>query len=181
MVLESPALTRTERNLWNAIVAEALAYLKYNAYAHKALDEGHPEVAQIFQEVAGAENIHDMNHLRVSGDIGTSTENLRAVTTGEAKEASTVYPTMIQEALEEGRADAVESFAMAMERDLHHLEVFTHALAHLEARRSRAANAAAAPSAPVALQPGEQAPGETAADPRSPSVPRRADLRRRGR
>ena len=84
MASKPPALTKTEKNLWNAIVAEALAYLKYNAYAHKALEEGHPEVAQIFQEVAGAETIHGMNHLRVSGDIWTSAENLRTVTAGEA-------------------------------------------------------------------------------------------------
>ena len=44
-------MTKTERNLWSAIVAEALAHLKYNAYAHRALEEGHPEVAQVFQEV----------------------------------------------------------------------------------------------------------------------------------
>ena len=60
-------LTKTERNLWNAIVTEAMAQLKYSAFAHKALEEGHPEVAQVFQEVAGAENIHGMNHLRVFG------------------------------------------------------------------------------------------------------------------
>ena len=70
-------LSKTERNLWNAIISEAMAQLKYNAYAHKALQEGHPEVAQIFQEVSGAENIHGMNHLRVSGEIKASIENLR--------------------------------------------------------------------------------------------------------
>ena len=51
-------MTKTDRNLWNAIIGEAMALLKYNAYAIKALEEGHPEIAQIFQESAGAENIH---------------------------------------------------------------------------------------------------------------------------
>ena len=51
MAAEPSMLTKTDKNLWNAIVSEALAYLKYNAYAHKALEEGHPEVAQVFQEV----------------------------------------------------------------------------------------------------------------------------------
>ena len=55
MASESPGMTRTEKNLWSAIVGEAMAYLKYNAFAHRALEEGHPEVAQVFQEVAGAE------------------------------------------------------------------------------------------------------------------------------
>ncbi len=135
MSSESPALTKTERNLWNAIVAEALAHLKYNAYAHKALEEGLPEVAQIFQEVAGAETIHGINHLRVSGDIGTTAENLHTVAVGESKEASTLYPRMIQDALAEGRTDAADSFGMALERERHHLEMFTQALEQLQARQ----------------------------------------------
>ncbi|GIT70173.1 MAG: hypothetical protein Ct9H300mP27_12770 [Chloroflexota bacterium] len=42
MATDTPDLTKTERNLWNAIVGEALAYLKYNAFAHKALEKGAP-------------------------------------------------------------------------------------------------------------------------------------------
>ena len=63
------SLTRTERNLWNAIVTESVANMKYQAFSQQALIEGHPEVAQIFQEVAGAEYIHGINHLRVAGDV----------------------------------------------------------------------------------------------------------------
>ena len=43
MVTRSESMSKTQKNLWNAIVAEALAYLKYSAYAHRALEEGHPE------------------------------------------------------------------------------------------------------------------------------------------
>ena len=154
MTLESPILTRTERNLWSAIVSEAMAYLKYNAYAHKALEEGYPEVAQIFQEVAGAETIHGLNHLRVAGDVGTTPENLHAVTIGESKEFSTIYPRMIRDAQEEGRQDAADSFALALEREQHHLDMFSRALEQLEARRSRAGtNAPAAPAQPADIVP----------------------------
>jgi VIT1/CCC1 family predicted Fe2+/Mn2+ transporter/rubrerythrin len=141
MTSDASGLTRTDKNLWNAVVGEALAYLKYNAYAHRALEEGHPEIAQVFQEVAGAETIHGMNHLRVAGEIHSSLENLRAVTIGESKEFSTMYPRMIREALEEDRQDAADSFALALEREKHHLEVFTRALEQLEAEQSRAADA----------------------------------------
>ncbi|MED5589321.1 MAG: VIT1/CCC1 transporter family protein [Chloroflexota bacterium] len=134
MATNTPSMTKTERNLWSAIVAEALAHLKYNAYAHRALEEGHPEVAQVFQEVAGAETIHGMNHLRVSGALETTSVNLRTVTEGESKEYSTMYPKMIQDALDEGRQDAADSFALAMDRERHHLEVFTSALELLEAK-----------------------------------------------
>ena len=156
MTLDSSTLTKTERNLWNAIVAEALAYLKYNAYAHKALEEGHPEVAQVFQEVAGAETIHGLNHLRVSGDIKSTLENLRTVTTGEAKEFSIIYPRMIQDALAEGETDAAESFALALERERHHLEVFTQALELLEARKPASETFAASSQLKVDAAPSAQ-------------------------
>ena len=136
MATETPDLTKTERNLWNAIVGEAMAYLKYNAFAHKALEEGYPEVAQVFQEVAGAETIHGMNHLRVAGEIRSTIDNLRIVTEGETKEFSFMYPRMIRDAQDEDRQDAVSSFALALEREKHHLEVFTQALKQLEIRQT---------------------------------------------
>lgn len=129
-------LSKTERNLWSAIVAEAMAHLKYTAFAHKALAEGHPEVAQIFQEVAGAENIHGVNHLQVSGEVKTSLENLRNVIEGESKEINASYPRMVRDAVEEGRTDAAETFTMAMDRERHHIEVFSKALEDLEAKLS---------------------------------------------
>ena len=97
MTANPSTLTNTEKNLWNAIVSEALANLKYNAYAQRAMQEGHPEVAQIFQEVGGAETVHGINHLRVSGDLASTAENLRAIIEGEAQEAATIYPRMIRE------------------------------------------------------------------------------------
>ena len=153
MASDSPTLTKTERNLWHAIVGEAMAYLKYNAYAHKALEEGHPEVAQIFQEVAGAETIHGMNHLRVAGEIGPTAENLRNVTVGETKAFSFMYPRMIRDAQDEGRQDAVDSFGLALERERHHLQVFTQALQQLEARQAAAPPVTQAPSGVPAVPP----------------------------
>ncbi len=113
-----------------------MAHLKYTAFAHKALAEGHPEVAQIFQEVAGAENIHGVNHLQVSGEVKSSVENLRNVIEGESKEINASYPRMVRDAVEEGRTDAAETFTMAMDRERHHIEVFSKALEELEAKLS---------------------------------------------
>ena len=149
MASETPNMSKTDKNLWSAIVGEALAYLKYNAYAHRALEEGLPEIAQVFQEVAGAETIHGLNHLRVSGDIGSTLENLRTVTEGESKEFSTMYPRMIRDAQDEGRGDAADSFSLAMERERHHLEVFTQALDQLESRRIAVVSQPAPSEAPT--------------------------------
>ncbi len=137
MAYSDTVMTKTDRNLWNAIVSEAMALLKYNAYAVKALEEGHPEIAQIFQETAGAENIHGMNHLRTAGAIKSSEENLVEVTKGEAKEITSKYPRMIREALDEGRRDAARAFTVAMDRERYHLESFMKASDVLRAKLDR--------------------------------------------
>ena len=144
-------LSKTDRNLWNAIVAEAMANLKYNAFAHKALEEGYPEVAQVFQEVAGAETIHGINHLRVAGELHSTAENLRGVIQGESREAATLYPRMIKDALDEGRVEAAETLTMAMDREHHHLEVFTRSLEALEAKV--ALSEAKSPDPVLAVEP----------------------------
>ena len=152
MASEPISLTRTEKNLWNAIVSEALANLKYNAYSQRAMQEGHPEVAQIFQEVAGAETVHGINHLRVSGDMASTAENLRSIIEGEAREAATIYPMMIREAMAEGHQEAADSFTLAMERERRHLEAFTEALDGLEVKlglQNAAARPAPVPEIPV--------------------------------
>ena len=156
------SLTRTDRNLWNAIVTESVANVKYQAFAQQALIEGHPEVAQIFQEVAGAENIHGINHLRVAGDVKSTAENLRSVIAGEAEEAARVYPQMIQAALDEGRRDAADTFRMAMDREQHHLSMFEASLQQLEDKLSHQALAQPTPA--------QVQQAEAAAQPASPST-----------
>ena len=160
-------LTKTERNLWNAIVAEALAHLKYSAYAMKALEEGHPEVGQVFQEVAGAETIHGVNHLRVVGDIKSSRENLESVISGESREFATLYPRMIREAMDDARHDAAQTFAVAMDREVQHLEAFSRSLEELNKKVAEQAAAlrqqpevgrAAAPAAERQETPAPQPP-----------------------
>jgi len=170
MASELPTLTKTDKNLWNAIVSEALAYLKYNAYAHKALEEGHPEVAQVFQEVAGAETIHGLNHLRVSGDIKSTEDNLRTVTIGESREFTTMYPRMIRDAIAEDRADAADSFSLALERERHHLTVFTQALEQLERKKS-AAPPDLAPVSQEEVLAGRGAPAQATPTAAPPLVP----------
>ena len=165
MAAEIDQLSNTDKNLWRAIVSEALANLKYNAYAIKAMEEGLPEVAQVFQEVSGAETIHGINHLRVSGEIGTSLENLRAVSAEESKEFSSFYPRMIKEAIEEGQTDAANSFSVAMEREIHHLDMFSRTLERLEAKQTAELRAAAPASSLITLPPATEEVKDTSIQP----------------
>jgi VIT1/CCC1 family predicted Fe2+/Mn2+ transporter len=98
-----------------------------------------------------------MNHLRVAGEIGSTAANLQQVTTSETKEFSAMYPRMIQDALNENRQDAAESFALALERERHHQEVFSRALELLQQKQERLSEAPAETSAQAA----ETAPNRT--------------------
>ncbi|MCI0527968.1 MAG: VIT1/CCC1 transporter family protein [Nitrospira sp.] len=125
-------MNKTNRNLWIAFIGEAKANRMYTAYALKAMEEGHPEIAQIFFEVAGAETAHAISHLHAMDEIKSTYENLKHVVESESYESGQMYPKMIQEALAEGRTQAAESFRLAMERENYHLGLFQETLRQLE-------------------------------------------------
>ena len=122
-------MTNTETNLAAAITGEAKARLEYTAFAMQAMQEGHPEIAQLFLEAAGAETIHGISHLRVSGGVGTTMENLDEAANGEDYEIEEMYPRFVREAEAEGRSDAAASFKLALEREKHHRAMFKEAFA----------------------------------------------------
>ena len=120
--------SKTEANLLVALAGEADANRRYLAYGIRALNEGRADIAQLFFEAAGAETIHALNHLATMGAIGTTRENLEIAATGEMEEIEIVLPRMIREAEEDGRADAAESFRLALDRERHHRDMFRTAL-----------------------------------------------------
>jgi rubrerythrin len=120
-------MNKTETNLQQAITGEARARLKYTAFAMQAMQEGHPEIAQLFLEAAGAETIHGISHLRVAGGITSTLAHLDEAANGEDDEIEEMYPRFIREAEVDGRADAVASFRLALEREKHHRAMFKDA------------------------------------------------------
>ena len=126
---------RTNRNLWMAFVEEAKANRVYIAYAMKAIEEGHPEVAEVFWEVSGAETAHALGHLRVLGEVGSTYENLKRVIEEEMREASVMYPRMIRQAEEEHRPDAADAFRLAFEGESRHAKLFEQAFERLRSKQ----------------------------------------------
>ncbi len=120
-------MSNTDENLQTAITGEARARLKYTAFAMQAMEEGHPEIAQLFLEAAGAETIHGISHLRVAGGVGATRANLDESANGENDEIEEMYPRMIREAEAEGQPDAAASFRLAVEREKHHRAMFQEA------------------------------------------------------
>src|SRR6516165_9416101 len=129
-------MSKTDENLENAITGEARARLKYTAFALQAMQDGHPEIAQLFLEAAGAETIHGISHLRVSGGVGSTMENLDEAANGEDYEIEEMYPRFVREAEEDGRGDAAASFNLALEREKHHRAMFKEAFAVFKASKA---------------------------------------------
>ena len=125
-------MTKTDENLKIAFASESQTNTEYLAYAHKAMDEGLMEIAQLFREAAGAEIVHALSHLRAMGVVKTTEENLREAAEGEGLEILTMYPKLIEEAEGEGREEAAKSFRIAFEREKHHRAMFRQALRTLK-------------------------------------------------
>jgi len=121
-------MARTDENLKIAFASESQTNIEYLAYAHKAMDEGLMEIAQLFREAAGAEIVHALSHLKAMGIIRTTKENLGEAAEGESLEILTIYPKFIEEAESEGREEAAKSFRLAFEREKHHRAMFRQAL-----------------------------------------------------
>ncbi len=109
-------MSKTEENLKAAFAGESQAHRKYTAFARKADEEGHPEVAQLFRAAAEGETAHALGHLRFLKGIGSTRENLQAAIEGETYEYTEMYPQFAKEAREEGLnevADWLEALAKA--------------------------------------------------------------------
>jgi rubrerythrin len=120
--------TQTEKDLKEAFAGESQANRKYLAFAQKAEQEGHEQVARLFRAVAAAETIHAHAHLRLLKGVGSTEENLGAAMAGESEEFTEMYPEMMKTAEEEGFNAALRSFTLANEVEKVHHDLFEGAL-----------------------------------------------------
>ena len=125
-------MSKTDENLKIAFADESQTNIEYLAYAHRALEEGFTEIAQIFREAAGAEVVHALSHLQAMNIVRTTRANLKEAAEGESLEIMSMYPKFIEEAEKEGRQEAAASFRIAFEREKHHRTMFQQALKMLK-------------------------------------------------
>lgn len=122
---------KAEDGLKEAFAGESQANRKYLAYAGKADEEGHPQVARMFRAAAAAETVHAHNHLRALGAVGTTEANLKDAVAGETHEFKNMYPAMIEDARAENNAEAQKSFYYANEVEKVHAELYQGLLDNL--------------------------------------------------
>ena len=124
-------MSKSEENLRAAFAGESQANRKYLAFAAKADQEGHPQVARLFRAAAEAETIHAHNHLRALNGIKSTQENLQEAIAGETHEFKKMYPEMIQAAKAESNNVAEKTFSYANGVEKNHAELYQKLLSSL--------------------------------------------------
>jgi rubrerythrin len=124
-------MSKTEQNLQEAFAGESQANRKYLAFAKKAEEEGHAQVARLFRAAAAAETIHAHNHLKALAAVKSTRENLMAAISGETFEFQSMYPRMIDDAKMEGQDYALRSFSLANEVEKVHAALYQKAMQDL--------------------------------------------------
>jgi len=124
-------MSKTEKNLLEAFAGESQANRTYLAFARKAEDEGYKQVAKLFRAAAEAETVHALSHLRETGKVKSTEENLQQAIGGETHEFQSMYPKMIDEANAEGAKGALRSFNFANQVEKIHADLYKKALAQL--------------------------------------------------
>lgn len=120
--------SKTLNNLQEAFAGESQANRTYLAFAKKAEQEGHPQVAKLFRAAADAETVHAHAHLRAMEGIKSTAENLKSAIAGETHEFESMYPKMITEATSEGFDQARKSFTFANAVEKIHADLYRKAL-----------------------------------------------------
>lgn len=127
---------KTMENLHTAMRGEAFAYASYMLYAERARKDGHPEIADLFENAAKIERFeHFAEEAELAGLVGTTEENLREAIKGESYESTTMYREFAEQAASVEDHDAAERFEEIRRDEMKHRAMFEAALQKLEQAR----------------------------------------------
>jgi rubrerythrin len=123
----SPSLSQQAmRDLTAAMHHDAFAYAKYSLYAKQARENGHAELAKLFEQTANSERFeHFAKEAQLAGFSGADLENLKEAVNNEVdelgKHAAAPQDKLVADLFEEIRHD-----------ELRHRDAFSAALATFE-------------------------------------------------
>lgn len=129
----------TLEDLSTAMHGEAFAHAKYLLFAEHARQEGHPELAKLFETTANTEKVeHFAVEAKLAGIVGSDMENLRNAVAEESYEADTMYPTFAAAAEKVGDHEAALHFREMAADEAHHRDAFQQELRQLESQSGAA-------------------------------------------
>ncbi|WP_285580053.1 rubrerythrin family protein [Actinoallomurus iriomotensis] len=131
-----PPGPQTRADLATAMRGEAFANVSYRLYAEQARREGLSSVADLFDNAANIElNEHFTKAAALSDLVGDDAANLRSAISGEAYEATTMYPRFAQQARSDGDGNAADRFSEIAGDEARHREAFRTALGVVQTGR----------------------------------------------
>jgi rubrerythrin len=126
---------KTDENLKAAFAGESQANRLYLAFAQKAEEEGYTQAAKLFKAAAEAETIHALNHVRITGQVKSTLDNLGTAVSGETFEFKKMYPEYISTAKQEGNKQASWSFDVASKVEQVHARLYQKAIDGLKSKK----------------------------------------------
>ena len=128
-------MTKTDENLKAAFAGESQANRLYLAFAQKAEEEGFTQAAKLFKAAAEAETIHALNHVRITGQVKSTIDNLGTAVSGETFEFKKMYPEYLAIAKQEGNKQATWSFDVASKVEQVHAKLYQKAIDALKNKK----------------------------------------------
>ena len=129
-------MTKTDENLKAAFAGESQANRLYLAFAQKAEEEGFIQAAKLFKAAAEAETIHALNHVRITGQVKSTIDNLGTAISGESYEFKKMYPEFLAAARDENNKQATWSFNVASKVEQVHANLFQKTINALKNKKA---------------------------------------------
>lgn len=123
--------SKTDQNLKTAFVGEAKACLRLLAYAEKAEQEGHEQMAHLFRAISAGERVHALKNMRLLREVESTEQNLKKSFDRETTVSENHYPAFIETADEEGNQPAVVAFSQARDAEEYHAKLYKNAIDHM--------------------------------------------------
>lgn len=122
---------KTDENIEKSFKAEAMASVRYSAYAIIAEKEGHRQIAKLFRAMSEAGKVHAINTMRVIGELGNTPENLASAVDKKTYEFTQWYPTLIEQADKNSKPIASTTFQGAADSAKTHVLLLNEALENI--------------------------------------------------
>jgi rubrerythrin len=117
----------TDDNLRSAFAGKAQTSRLYLAFAEAAEEEGHKQIAKLFRAAAESETVHAIYHLRMSGGVLSTQENLKRVIERENTGHINTSSEFVEQSKKEGKSQAALGFNYAKKVGMEHERAFKEA------------------------------------------------------
>lgn len=118
----------TGKKIEESMLQESLDYTKYLIYAEQAKEENFVHIARLFQTIAHSERILFRRFLKLSGELGSTAENIISSLEKESFKADEFYPAMFELAGMMNETDAQLLFNNAQQTKNIHRKLFERAV-----------------------------------------------------